>query len=150
MILDSKVARFHSKAFSDGGGYFCKPTRNPMGGFGGGGGSTSGSSGKITRPTKREKMYMAHKVVYLRRSNLSKTDLILDVGKDRNGDTGIKELPEAIDVIAELLCEYKFQGSNQMFQTTEKLRLAEVMKNVLLGDDYIPSEKAVKEYVEGG
>ena len=119
------------------------------GGLGGGSSSGTGSV-KIDHPTKREKLYMSHKVIYLRRESRSSTDFILEVGKDRNGNHGVKELPEAIESIAELLCEYKFQGSNMMFQTTEKMRLVEVMKNVLLEDDIIPSQKAIKEYIKGG
>jgi len=112
---------------------------------------TSGrcSGPQITRPTRREKMFQALKVIYLR-INLKNHELILDIGKDRNGNHGVKELPEAIDSIAELLSQYKFQGSNEMFQTSLSLRLSEVMKDVLIGDDYIPTAKAIKEYMEGG
>ena len=111
---------------------------------GGGGGYN------ITRPTRKEKMYMSDLVIYLRRTRQKPNDLILEVGKDRNGNHGVKELPEAIDAIASMLCRYKFQDGNHMFQTSLQLRLIEAMRNVLLGDDVIPTEKAIKEYVEGG
>jgi len=114
-------------------------------GDGGGGGSYH-----ITRPTTREKMYMSDLVIYLRRTQQKPNDLILEVGKDRNGNHGVKELPEAIDAIASMLCRYKFQDGNHMFQTSLTLRLAEAMKQVLIGDDVIPTEKAIREYVEGG
>jgi len=111
---------------------------------GGGGGYN------ITRPTRKEKMYMSDLVIYLRRTRQKPNDLILEVGKDRNGNHGVKELPEAIDAIASMLCRYKFQDGNHMFQTSLQLRLIEAMRNVLLGDDVIPTEKTIKEYVEGG
>ena len=114
-------------------------------GDGGGGGSYN-----ITRPTRREKTYMSDLIIYLRRDRQKPNELILEVGKDRNGNHGVKELPEAIDAIASMLCRYKFQDGNHMFQTSLTLRLAEAMKQVLIGDDVIPTEKAIREYVEGG
>ena len=145
MILDAKraVRRMHSKVSSDGGGYFCKPRISG----GGGGGSTSGYG--IKRPTNTEKLFNAIKAVYLRRQGRKDGELVFDVIKDRGGEHGEKNMEEAIKCVAQMLTMFKFQGSNEMFQTTETLRLEEVMKNVLLGDDYVPSSKAIKEYVEG-
>lgn len=119
-----------------------------------GGAGTSGHSGIITRPTRTEKLYASEMVIYLRRhasiNSVKPRELIIEVGKDINGDNGVKELPEAIDAIAGLLCRYKFQDGNHMFQNSLKIRLAEVMKEVLMGDDVIPTEQAIKEYIEGG
>ena len=114
------------------------------------GSHTHSASYKITRPTRREKLHAADMVIYLRHTipTNESEKLILEVGKDRNGTAGVKELPEAIDAIADLLSRYKFQDGNKMFQTSLKLRLAEAMKNVLIGDDCIPTEQAIKEYFE--
>jgi hypothetical protein len=122
-----------------------------MGG-GGMGSHTHSAAYNITRPTRREKKYASDMAIYLRHKIpcTPNDNLILDVGKDRNGNAGVKELPEAIDAIADLLSRYKFQDGNQMFQTSLKLRLSEVMKDVLLGDDVIPTQNAITEYVEGG
>ena len=116
-------------------------------GFGGGGGSYN-----ITRPTRKEKQHAAEMVIYLRHKIPCRTSdhMILEVGKDRNGNSGVKEFPEAIEAVADLLTRYKFQGGNKMFQETLKLRLSEAMKDILLGDNVIPSGKAIKEYIEGG
>lgn len=117
------------------------------GDFSGGGGSYN-----ITRPTRREKQHAADMVIYLRHRIPCRTSdhMILEVGKDRNGIAGVKELPEAIDAIADLLARYKFQGGNKMFQMSLKLRLIEAMKEVLIGDDVVPTQQAVLEYVKGG
>ena len=103
----------------------------------------------ISRPTKTEKLYNSIKALYLRREQGSK-ELVFDVIKDRLGNHGLKSLPEAIDFCAEMLCQFKFDDVNNMFQESLKLRLVEVMKKVLLGDDCIPTSEAVKKYIEGG
>jgi len=122
----------HSKVTSDGGG-------------GGMGGMTYSGS----RPSRTEKLYQSIKAVYLRRQGRKDGTLVFDVIKDRCGEHGEKDMKEAIKYVAEMLTIFKFQGSNEMFQTSETLRLEEVMKNVLLGDDYVPSSKSIKKYVEG-
>lgn len=106
----------------------------------------------ITRPTRIEKMHAADLVIYLRRKIPCRVNdnLILEVGKDRNGNHGVKTLPEAIEAIAGMLCRYKFQDENHMFQTSLRIRLEEAMKEVLIGDDVVPTSKAIKEYAEGG
>ena len=103
----------------------------------------------ITKPTNIEKLYQSSIVIYLRHNQEKPHNLIFDLAKDRYGSYGIKELPEAIDSVSRLLSQYKFQGSNVMFQETLSLKLSEVMKDVLINDDCIPSSKTIKEYIEG-
>ena len=113
------------------------------GDFSGGGGGY-----KITRPTRREKDYASDMIVRLRHKIpcTPNDNLVMEVGKDRNGNAGIKELPEAIEAIADLLTRYKFQDGNKLFQESLRLRLSEVMKEVLLRDDVIPTEATIEEY----
>ena len=101
----------------------------------------------ITRPTRTEKLYAAIKAIYLMRERAT-NELVFEVIKDRGGNDGIKTFEEAIDFCAELLCEIKFDDGNHMFQESLKLKLQEVMKDVLLGDDCVPSAKAIKDYIE--
>ena len=111
--------------------------------LGGGGGSSSFAA--IKRPTQTEKPYAATKAIYLRR-HPDTHDLVFDVVKDRHASYGEKTLSGAIEFVAKMIIEYKFNGSNEMFQESEALRLIEVMNEVLMGDDCIPSEEAIKEY----
>lgn len=112
--------------------------------------SGSGQDFKIKRPTLTEKLYLSEKVVYLRRNMYDKSSLVFDIAKNRSGPFGKVNLPEAIKFCAEMLCQFKFDNSNNMFQESLKLRLCEVMKKVLMEDDQIPSSKAIKDYIEGG
>jgi hypothetical protein len=107
-----------------------------------------GNGFKITRPTRRQKDHASDMIIRLRRKIpcTPNDDLVMEVGKDRNGNYGVKELPEAIDAIADLLTRYKFQEGNKMFQENLRLRLSEVMREVLLGDDVIPTEATIEEY----
>lgn len=110
-------------------------------------GDCGGGGYNISRPTKTEKLYRALKAVYLTRDFKNK-ELIFDVIKDRGGNHGTKNLSEAIEYCAEMLCQFKFDDVNNMFQESLKLRLIEVMKEVLLNDDCIPSSRTIKEYIE--
>lgn len=103
----------------------------------------------IKRPTQTERLYQSRLSVYLRHERNRNNELVFDVVKDRYREPGIKNLPQAIIVCADMLLDLKFQDSNKMFKEVLKAKLIEVMSNVLLGDDVIPTEKAIKEYVEG-
>ena len=142
--------RIFAKASGDfvGGGGVGSHTHSAMGGMASTGGYT------VTRPTNTEKLYNAIKAVYLRRQtkfdNETQSEIVFDVIKDRHGKHGLKDLEEAIEVCAEMLSMFKFQDGNYMFHETLTMRLKEVMKEVLLGDDVIPTQKAIQEYIEGG
>jgi len=108
---------------------------------GGGSGSCGTANYKINRPTITEKLYYSVKAIFLKRSVERKEHFVFEVIKDTNGEAGEKTLSEAIDICAEMLTDFKFQGSNQLFQHTLSMRLSEVMKNVLLkNEDVIPLE----------
>jgi hypothetical protein len=102
----------------------------------------------ITRPTRTEKMYSEIKSACLRRAEISSKRLVFDIKKDRNGNDGVLSFEEAIDFCAEMLCQLKFDDRNHMFQESLKIKLAEVMKDVLLGDNCVPSGKVIKDYTE--
>jgi hypothetical protein len=102
----------------------------------------------ITRPTRTEKMYSEIKSACLRRAEISSKRLVFDVEKNRNGNNGVLSFEEAIDFCAEMLCQLKFDDGNHMFQESLRIKLAEAMKDVLLGDDCVPSEQAIKDYIE--
>lgn len=107
---------------------------------------------KISRPTISERQYFADTVIFLRYTpyNLS-NELIFDLIKDRDGGlTGPLDLETAIKVCASMLSKFKFQGSNKLFQTNVTLTLEEVMKNVLLGNNQIPTQETIKEYLKEG
>jgi hypothetical protein len=107
----------------------------------GGGGGGSVCDFKIKLPTITEKLYYSVKAIFLKRSIERKEHFVFEVLKDTNGEAGEKTLSEAIDICAEMLTDFKFQGSNQLFQHTLSMRLSEVMKNVLLkNEDVIPLE----------
>ena len=82
-------------------------------------------------------LYMAIKAIQL---TYHRNDgrISFEVSKDRNGIHGERNLQEAIEEVADIITIFKFQNSNELFQTNIRKRLIEVMNDVLLGDDCIP------------
>ncbi|MFX1340842.1 MAG: hypothetical protein ACFFDK_19685 [Promethearchaeota archaeon] len=113
-----------------------------------GGGGSSGV--KVRRPSLREKMYMSNYVISLR-NLVGGKGVVFDIFKNRyDRRVGEVSLEDAVDVISNMLATAKLQNSNELFQTNLQLRLKEVISKVLLEKDYTPSDKAIKEYLEGG
>lgn len=116
--------RMHSKTTMDGGGgYSCKP-RNSMGGG-------SGSYRSPRRPTITEKMHKADHVVASNRDGV-------DVWKSRYGQNGKVEMDALLAIVADMITRHKFDNSMDMFQETMKMKIIEVLKDVIEGENIIP------------
>jgi hypothetical protein len=114
-------------------------------------GGSSGTSGyRIQRPSLSEKIYMSSLALCVKH-NRKNSEVVFDVLKNRHKPLiGEISLKEAVDIIAIMLSRVKLQDSNEMFQKGIELRLKEVISKVLFEDDCIPSQKAIKDYLEGG
>lgn len=93
----------------------------------GGGGSSS-----FTRPTSREIFYTADFVLALHHKGYFETL------KDRSGNRGKITLDEAVEKIADMLATVKFEKSMDLFQESTRLKLIEVINEVLSGKNIVP------------
>lgn len=121
MILHSKICRM------GGGGIH---SRNPQaktscdGGGGGGGGF-------ITRPTTKEKMYLADQVIHVY------SDGKVNISKDRNGDHGPADINMAVEKFSKILANMKLKDTDlSMFKEGLSELLQEAITNILKGKHY--------------
>jgi len=99
------------------------------------GGCITGDNGNISIGnglTAHDKIYKAQIILSLDKDNQ------LFIMKNRWGETGHATMDGALDVVASMLTHAVFDGSMEMFQETMKMKIVEVLKPIVSGNNIIP------------
>lgn len=90
-----------------------------------------GSSPPISRPTRTEKLYKADLAIYVFH------DGTVEVGKNRNGQTGSMDLDEIVFNFTKIISQIKLKDTQlDMFKEGLHQLLYEAVQNVLKGNHY--------------